>query len=241
MARYLNPQKISLLVLASLYCEASAPSDSSIPLLSFLTTHLIPTPTTDAAAADSLLTLTHFERVLSPHSSPDSSTLYTTFLRRLWALNSLDALHAFFDNLGTLLAPIKPPRPEENEQQQQQQRIRLSRTSPLGVFVRRAQLEWARLQFHDASALWTAFVGYKLPTAGAAGEDEFDENLGAMGVGRLGEGGGLWGVAYGGLGEGGAEGVASGDEVERVLAGLVERLQSEFAFSSLLFGGGMVC
>ncbi|KAL1851818.1 APC5 protein [Paecilomyces lecythidis] len=43
-------------------------------------------------------------------------------------------------------------------------RILLSRSSPLGVFVRRAQLEFTRLQFHDSVNLWKGFIKYRLET-----------------------------------------------------------------------------
>ncbi|GME39785.1 hypothetical protein GTA08_BOTSDO02237 [Neofusicoccum parvum] len=247
MARYLNPQKISLLVLTSLYCEAEGPSEATIPILSFLTSQLVSSPT-DAAgaprqAADCILSLHHFEEVLASHraAADDASgpTLYDAFLDRLWAIDSLDALHSYFDGLSDLLLAAPPPQRSDPEQPQQQQppperRIRLSRTSPLGVFVRRAQLEFARLQFHDAAKLWLAFVNYKLPTAAwlrdrarAAGaedeEPEFDANLGELGLGRA---DGLFGVAYGRLEElGGEEGLASMDEIERLLAFQIDRLQ----------------
>jgi anaphase-promoting complex subunit 5 len=42
--------------------------------------------------------------------------------------------------------------------------MRLSRSSPLGAFVRRAYLEYTRLQFHDSVKLWSGFVKYRLPT-----------------------------------------------------------------------------
>ncbi|KAK7731325.1 APC5 protein [Botryosphaeria dothidea] len=249
MARYLNPQKISLLVLTSLYCEAAGPSAATIPILSFLTSHLLSSPS-DAAAAgaqpkhadDCILTLHHFEKVLAAHPhepNPDdaaaadddgdsTTTLFDAFLDRLWAIDSLDALHAFFDGLSDLLSPKQQP-PRAPDDADRPRRIRLSRTSPLGLFVRRAQLEFARLQFHDASKLWLAFVNYKLPTAeawrerAAADDAGFDANLGELGAER---GDGLWRVAYGALEEmGEEEGLASMDEIERVLAFQIDRLQ----------------
>ncbi|EKG11569.1 hypothetical protein MPH_11062 [Macrophomina phaseolina MS6] len=249
MARYLNPQKISLLVLTSLYCEAAGPSSATLPILSFLTSHLLSSPTDATSggggaqpkhADDCILTLHHFEKVLAAHPyqpHPDDhnddaaaaaqkgTTLYDAFLDRLWAIDSLDALHAFFDGLsGLLLSKLRVP----DADAERPRRIRLSRTSPLGVFVRRAQLEFARLQFHDASKLWLAFVNYKLPAAEAWRERNmcelgFDANLAEVGVEK---GDGLWRVAYGALDEmGEEEGLASMDEVERVLAFQIDRLQ----------------
>ncbi|KAF9632671.1 anaphase-promoting complex subunit 5 [Lasiodiplodia theobromae] len=248
MARYLNPQKISLLVLAKLYCEASAPSPATIPILTFLTSQLISDNAAPGggpkSADDCILTLKHFEKVLAahaylagdPHSENRGETLYDAFLDRLWCIDTLDALHSFFDGLSELLG--KPPRNfiSSTERKHPPPRIFLSRTSPLGIFVRRAQLEFARLQFHDASKLWLALVNYKLPTAdwwrerrraldgpSQSGKPCFDENLVGLGLEK---GDGLFRVAYGQLDEmSEEEGLASVDEIEKLLAFQIDRLQ----------------
>lgn len=259
MARYLNPQKISLLVLAKLYCEASAPSPATIPILTFLTSQLISDNAAPGggpkSADDCILTLKHFEKVLAahaylvgdPHSENRGETLYDAFLDRLWCIDSLDALHSFFDGLSELLG--KPPRNfiSSTERKHPPPRIFLSRTSPLGIFVRRAQLEFARLQFHDASKLWLALVNYKLPTAdwwrerrcaldgpSQLGKPYFDENLVGLGLEKE---DGLFRVAYGQLDEmSEEEGLASVDEIEKLLAFQIDRLQSK----RKLFGFGAV-
>src|SRR5207302_868078 len=43
-------------------------------------------------------------------------------------------------------------------------RMLISRTSPLGIYVRRAQLEFVHLHFHDSVKLWRSFIKYRLPT-----------------------------------------------------------------------------
>ena len=43
--------------------------------------------------------------------------------------------------------------------------VLLARNSPLGVFVRRLDLEFSNLQFDHASELWMMFVKYRQPTA----------------------------------------------------------------------------
>ncbi|OJD37482.1 anaphase-promoting complex subunit 5 [Diplodia corticola] len=251
MARYLNPQKISLLVLAKLYCEYPAPSSATIPILTFLTSQLIPEDAAGVGGAKHadacVLTLEHFEKILAahPHRPPGDGppegrdeTLYDAFLARLWCIDSLDALHSFFDALSELVG--KPPRNfiSASERHHPPPRISLSRTSPLGTFVRRAQLEFARLQFHDVSKLWLALVNYKLPTKdrwqerrrvldGATLQETrkpwFDENLAGLG---LEEQDGLFRVAYGQLDEmGKEEGLASMDEIEKLLAFQIDRLQ----------------
>ncbi|KAL0261638.1 APC5 protein [Diplodia seriata] len=251
MARYLNPQKVSLLVLAKLYCEFPAPSSATIPILTFLTSQLISDNAAGGGRAkhadDCILTLEHFEKILAahPHRRPGDDllegrdeTLYDAFLARLWSIDSLDALHGFFDALSELVG--KPPRNfiSTNERHHPPPVICLSRTSPLGTFVRRAQLEFARLQFHDASKLWLALVNYKLPTKDwwqerrrmlddaspqEASNAWFDENLVGLGLEKDDA---LFRVAYGQLDEmSKEEGLASMDEIEKLLAFQIDRLQ----------------
>ncbi|KAL1640569.1 APC5 protein [Diplodia intermedia] len=251
MARYLNPQKVSLLVLAKLYCEFPAPSSATIPILAFLTSQLISDNAAGGGRAkhadDCILTLEHFEKILAahPHRRPGNDllegrdeTLYDAFLARLWSIDSLDALHGFFDALSELVG--KPPRNfiSTNERHHPPPVICLSRTSPLGTFVRRAQLEFARLQFHDASKLWLALVNYKLPTKDwwqerrrmlddasprEASNPWFDENLVGLGLKKDDA---LFRVAYGQLDEmSKEEGLASMDEIEKLLAFQIDRLQ----------------
>jgi len=44
--------------------------------------------------------------------------------------------------------------------------VRLTASSPLGIFVRRCQAEFARLRFHGVSELWRAFLYYRHETVG---------------------------------------------------------------------------
>nr|AHA91677.1 anaphase-promoting complex subunit 5 [Diplodia sapinea]AHA91687.1 anaphase-promoting complex subunit 5 [Diplodia sapinea] len=251
MARYLNPQKVSLLVLAKLYCEIPAPSSATIPILTFLTSQLISDNAAGGGRAkhadDCILTLEHFEKILAahPHRRPGDDlldgrdeTLYDAFLARLWSIDSLDALHGFFDALSELVGKPRRNFISTNERHHPPPVICLSRTSPLGTFVRRAQLEFARLQFHDASKLWLALVNYKLPTKDwwqerrrmlddaspqEAPNPWFDENLVGLGLEKDDA---LFRVAYGQLDEmSKEEGLASMDEIEKLLAFQIDRLQ----------------
>ncbi|KAK8204711.1 anaphase-promoting complex subunit 5-domain-containing protein, partial [Phyllosticta capitalensis] len=228
MARYLNPQKLSLLALATLYCDSQVPAPAVIPVLSFLTSQIIPSPSADNnGAATPTLSLDNFASVLSPHVSPNSEeSLLFPFLSRLWAIDSLHALHQFFDDLGNLL--VRPRRhgdPDIGDHSP----IKLSRTSPLGMFVRRAQLEFARLQFHDASKLWSAFVSYRQPSGpllqrhAGASSLAWDKNLEDL---RLAASDGLSLVAYADAWEEThVDDYASVDDVERLLSFQLEHLQ----------------
>ncbi len=150
-------------------------------------------------------------------------TLLELFLKSMWEMNSFDALHALFDNLGELL--MSPPSIEEEVQD----RIYLSKTSPLGVFVRRARLEFDRLQFEDTIALWSSYVKYRAPTAqwskrlaglAASGVDAVIADLGMQ------EGDPVYEMAYGTLNDtdDGTQGI-SVDDLDRVLEFQLDRLQ----------------
>ncbi|KAF3054990.1 Anaphase-promoting complex subunit 5 [Daldinia childiae] len=183
MSRFLNPAKIGLLALIELYTKKTVPTDSIVDVLSFITSHLIDsdaqtsfyTPKGRWKRAETtvslVISIADFEKVLAPHtvaSGMPGRSLWYVFLDRLWKIDSLDSLHEFFDHCSDLLAKtrdelrrdaelgIPAPAPEA---------ILLSRNSPFGAFVRRSQLEFTRLRFHDAFELWKGFVKYRQVTA----------------------------------------------------------------------------
>ncbi|KAI0547595.1 anaphase-promoting complex subunit 5-domain-containing protein [Xylaria curta] len=183
MSRFLNPAKIGLLALIELYTNRTVPTSSIVDVLSFITSHLIDNDISSSALSSNdrwrraestvslVISISDFEKVLMPHTAASGvpgRSLWYVFLHKLWKIDSLDALHEFFDNCSTLLAKTKEdlrrdaelgvpaPAPEV---------IQLSRNSPFGAFVRRSQLEFTRLRFHDAVELWKDFVQYRQTTA----------------------------------------------------------------------------
>lgn len=115
--------------------------------------------------------------------------------------------------------------------------MKFSRSSPLGAFVRRTQLEFIRLQFHDAVGLWTHFVKYRMSTYKAwakrnpaDAQTTVDVNLVELGIGLTSP---LGRVVYGDLEEKGEEdeGYVSTRDVERLLEFQVGEMQSKFGFS----------
>ncbi|QDS68475.1 hypothetical protein FKW77_010842 [Venturia effusa] len=169
MSRYLTPSKISLLVLVSLYCDSVVPNQAIIPVLSFIVTRLIPSTTASAstspvATINSDLTVADLENLLKHHqSNQPGRTLLDQFLKTLWSIDCLHALHQFFNDLdGYLVPPHGVDASKANSLPDGH--VALSRVSPLGVFLRRARLEFTRIQFHDAVSLWTAFLKFRAPT-----------------------------------------------------------------------------
>lgn len=185
MARYLTPATVGLLCLLEIYTDGAVSASSTIPILSFIASHLLPqglpkAPGDHASGSEAhgsslshIVSIKDFERVLAGHpavSDLPGRSLWDVFVKKLWCINSLDSLHVFFGNRSALLAKTR-----EMEQldaamgnpPSEPHAIRFSRSSPFGVFVRRAQLEFARLKFQDAAALWKCFITYRQPTLSA--------------------------------------------------------------------------
>lgn len=182
MARYLTPAKIGLLALIELYTEEAVPSDAIHPVLSFIASHLMDRDPTMAASTGTdrwekaektvslIISIKDFEKLLGSYPflmGMPGRRLWDQFLGKLWDINSLDALHVFFDNLSSMLAKSKlqlrmeaggrSPEPEPG--------IKLTKNSLFGSFIRRACLELERLRWNDATELWKDFVRYRQPTA----------------------------------------------------------------------------
>jgi anaphase-promoting complex subunit 5 len=165
-------------------------------------------------------------------------TLLDVFLKRLWEINSFDALHHLFDSLGVLLAKGAEENEEEAEEEHPPELILLSKTSPLGAFVRRARLEFTRLQFDDAMKLWSAFITYRAPTAqwtkwiAGLASTGADSNISQMG---LQPGDTLFEIAYGHLADDGNDRQAlSRDDIEQLLEFQLDQLQRMFISAMLV-------
>ncbi|PLB51673.1 anaphase-promoting complex protein [Aspergillus steynii IBT 23096] len=173
MSRYLTPSKIALLCLVSIYTEGVVPNSSVIHVLSFLVSCLSPLDasnphsTSGAGEKQSSVSIVDLEDALSAQSSSiPGRSIWDLFLRKIWSIDSCDALEVFFSDVSAVLVKTREDqlRDRDNGLAPESGPMRLSRCSPLGVFVRRAQLEFTRLQFHDSVKLWKGFVKYRLPT-----------------------------------------------------------------------------
>ncbi len=256
MARSLTPSKIGLLALVELYTDAIVPTSSTIPILSFVLNQLLPNnlksqPRDPASlqALPFLLDLKDFETLLSAHpaaSGLPGRSLWDHFLKKIWYIDSLDAMHVFFARRSNLLAKSRDELNKDGEMgipPPSEDMIILSRTSPFGSFVRRSKVEFERLRFGDALALWTAFKKWRYDS-----KTYWSRRNGALGrwVGdsALADGEDDWGmeatemlelVAYGGLSlEDTDEGCVSSDDVEKLLEFQVEQMQSKIPASFVI-------
>ncbi|CAL3968082.1 unnamed protein product [Diplocarpon coronariae] len=246
MTRFLTPSKIGLLALIELYTDAVVPTTSTIPILSFILNQLLPSylksQPRDPSKPQTLpfiLDLESFETLLTTHpaaSGLPGRSLWDHFLKKLWEIDSLDAVHEFFTKRTNLLAKTREeirtdgeigiPPPSEDM-------ILLSRTSPFGSFIRRSKVEYERLAFSDALALWMAFVTWREGSrkywtkkngglgrwAGDRALEEGEEEWGADATEMLEL------VAYGGLSIEDQDGATSTDDVEKLLEFQVEQMQ----------------
>lgn len=182
MSRFLTPGALCLLSLISLYCDGAVPSDGLLPVLNFLARHTgtelnkdSPTPKGRFQKAhddiDLIKSIKAFDTLLQPFSAAvglPGRRLWDLFLGRLWAIDSLDALHQFFDELPSLLATKEDiRRMVEPDGVSSSTTTPLMLNSPFALFVRRAHLEFSRLPFSEAAGLWKDFIVYRQPTAAA--------------------------------------------------------------------------
>ncbi|KAL2370215.1 hypothetical protein RJZ57_005358 [Blastomyces gilchristii] len=176
MTRYLTPSKITLLALVSVYAEGVVPNSAIVPVLSFLVSHLLPlqpstqrlTSTNTTTEANShAISIQDFEVATLPlASSIPGRTVWDLLLKKLWKLDCADALDEFFAGISSMLTKTREELINDRNHgiAPETGHMLISRASLLGVFVRRAYLEYTRLQFHDAVALWRGLVKYRLPT-----------------------------------------------------------------------------
>lgn len=248
MTRFLTPAKIGLLAVIELYTDAIVPTASAIPVLSFILNQLIPAiaksqikDTAPSRILPFFLDLKSFESLLSAHPAAaglPGRSLWDHFLKKLWEIDSLDALHLFFAQRANLLAKTRDDIKKDGEMgipPPSGDMILLSRTSPFGAFVRRSKVEFERLRFSDALSLWTAFSRWR-----EASRKYWARRNGGLGRWAgdkaLGEGEEDWGtdatemlelVAYGTNSlEDEHAGSVSTDDVEKLLEFQVEQMQS---------------
>lgn len=178
MARYLTPSKICLLTLISMYCDLP-PSKASISLLSFLTYHIVPNTfsasqsTNPKNASTVLLTLDDILSALTRIPMKGAPLNYREqFICRSWTISNIDDVMNFFGTISILFHHRVGKRQITDEQwtttgtgAKQRHQICLSKMSILGIFVRRAQVEFERLQFNSVAALWREYESYIAPTA----------------------------------------------------------------------------
>lgn len=212
MARYLTSSKIGLLALINVYTGGLVPSSASIPILSFLSTNLLPllakasTQDSGPSFSSSTVSIEQLQNATIPHASAiPGRTVWDLALKCLWSINSIDALHTFFDELESLLEKSSGEVHASNHDltSTPPKRMLLSRNSPFGAFVRRSQLEYTRLQFHDATKLWKNLIIYRAPTLAfwkrrnpSASRFSFDFNLNEASFGGNGQ---FAGIVYAGL------------------------------------------
>lgn len=237
MARYLNPPKICILVLITLYCDDYVPKDAAIPILSFIVASVHRADSSKSNASlpwSSSMTIVDLEKILScHHSKVTGRTLFQAFLNRLWSIDCLHALHEFFAELSTYLRTTQHDgRKMPDADQKDSTRTLLSLVSPMGVFVRKSQVEFTRLQFDDSVKLWTALVRFRRPVESvwrrmhpSAPSDIPDVNILTVDEHFRSH---LLDAVYGSIPEDDTErDTLSADEVERMLEFQLERLQSK--------------
>src|SRR5439155_4452236 len=159
---FLTPSKIGLLALVILYTDGVLPTKSTIPFLNFVVKYILPpdtSSTSDGSAAlssassaskpaSSVIALEDFQKALVVHHSIiPGRNMWDLFLKKLWEINSLDAMFLFFEGLPAMIAKTRQEKEQDAEQRLPPQDIKkmlVPRASPIGISVRRSHLEFTR-------------------------------------------------------------------------------------------------
>lgn len=165
-----------------LYAASRFPNSAVLPIISFVIRHLV----TSKHSTTFMLTLEQIKKItVNQPSTVVGRTVFDLLLKRLWEINSFDALHSFFTEISKYavdtgnLSKAEVVRTGDN--------CIVGRKSILGTFIRRATLEYTRLEFRDAESLWCAFVDFREPSLSiwkkrnlGVGPLSFDINLKGM-------------------------------------------------------------
>lgn len=248
MSRYLTPSKVSLLALAWLYCNTDSSDSTSDELspaslhsiLQFIISHILP-GTAESNPRWAALKLSDFEHVLThcPRTHWPGLSGWDLFLEKLWRdFQCLDDLYNFFKVFPfevfeeTWAEQTRRENDPELRDRPEPLSCLLTRSSPLGTFIRRACTEFTRLQFEDTLKLWESFISYRASTR-AAWQRKHPEPRHATHSTLILKQFGQYDdhplnqKVYGHLqGSATDEGFASIDDVERVLEYQIEHLQS---------------
>ena len=227
MSRFLTPAKVSLLTLIAIYCDGYVSKEGTVPVLSFITGHIIPSVNDVQKSRDSLrtyasMTLQDIQNVLKGIKSPKppADLLWGNFLYASWRVENLDMMFDFFSNLHQLFRD----RPHAY--------VSLTSTSLMGVFVRRAVVEFERLGFQDAVSLWMEYKSYRaagtpasFPARFEDGTEWEDHTSSAFNIKLVLENALERDVEF--------SGNASSSDVEKLLGFQIEKMQSKKIISSI--------
>jgi anaphase-promoting complex subunit 5 len=171
MSRYLTPSKVALLVLISTYSSDVVAKQDRGSVLSFIITHILPDHKHPSNLleidAEHVVSADDFEHALSPLNFPiPGRSVWDYFLQKMWSFDCFDTLDLFLSDIPVLLSRSREQILRDREAGEEEKGFQghVSRTSPLGAFIRRCHLEYTRLQFQDGTALWQDFIGFRIST-----------------------------------------------------------------------------
>lgn len=171
-----------LLVLVRAYQAGQVSQESTLPALEFLARQITPSPSPEHdydAVSDRNAIISSDISFLADALRPWTSrrpgrSVYDVVLHLVWRLDGLDSLHNLVDEQDPDLTSIG---------------LRsLTASSPMGQFIRRCWVEFTRLQFDDAHALWNAFDAYRAPSYdewASKNPESADERQAAMSSGEF--------------------------------------------------------
>ncbi|KAB8356507.1 hypothetical protein FH972_024090 [Carpinus fangiana] len=180
--RFLNPGKLALLHLIGFYCDGFVPPHATIDVLSYITARLVPnfaSGTPASATSQFEVVLPDLKDLLSREAPDDGQTPpWVRFAHVLCHHRNLNDLFNFFARDGRLDHLFYRSKRRTPEQKAEIHLVELHPASLIGIFVRRARLEFDRLTFHEAVALWQDYTRFRAPAT--EGLDANDASLGQL-------------------------------------------------------------
>lgn len=168
MGCFLTPSKIALLVLAQIYVKGLVPLTCTDHVLRLLLSRILfDTENSDRELSyEDTDTVFDIERNLNgAQSAVPGRSIWDLFLKYMWAIDCADALEWFLSDMPQYLGKTRDELlKDRDEGLPPESNLKVVRTSPLGLFIRRCAIEYMKPQFQDSMLLWLEFVGYRMPT-----------------------------------------------------------------------------
>jgi len=165
MPRYLTAPKLALLLLVDTYTTLDLSPPARQTILDFLASRILTSSDFSSSSLNSRFVLATADDISGfadalaslPAYVPGRS-VYDFFLVGVWGLDGLDAVVEFVRRVAEGVgSPLSTTAVNDGEAALP----KISRASPLGQFIRRCNVEFTRLQFADAQALWSSFASFR--------------------------------------------------------------------------------
>ena len=162
MSRYLSPARLYLLALIELYITGESSTDDGLQILDYITGQL--NVFSEISSSGVHNSRRHFSHAIASFGSQfqrwrsriPGRNMYDALLERVWEFDGFDSFHSLFSKMQSVVQP--------SNLDIETSLVKISRSSPIGQFIRRCYIEFTRLNFADSRTLWLDFEAYREPS-----------------------------------------------------------------------------